>query len=88
MGDFSRGMAALIGHPAEEAFQLLGYPDQKLSIGDNIVYRWGTDQPFGPSCTFKIVVAPDGRIKSWDGLGNSAGCSPYGKTLKRWQKGR
>lgn len=81
--DFSAEMTALKGRPVAEAFESLGYPDDKLTIGSDTVYKWGTDQERGPSCTFKIVADEKGIIKSWDGYGNAAGCDPYTKALKR-----
>lgn len=77
LGDFSTGMRSLVGQPATAAFARLGYPDRQQVIAGNTVYYYGTDQPTGPSCTFKLVVDPSGIVRSWDGLGNSSGCRLY-----------
>ena len=76
LGDFSRQMNELVGQPVQTAFARLGYPDRQEEIAGNTVYYWGTDQPVGASCTFKIV-ASKGIVESWDGYGNAAGCGSY-----------
>jgi hypothetical protein len=87
LGDFSAEMTALKGRPVQEAFVPLGYPDDKLTIGSDTVYKWGHDHGRGPSCTFKLVVDEKGIVKSWDGYGNAEGCDTYTKALKRWRRG-
>lgn len=83
LNNFSTGMNALVGQQAEVAFQRLGYPDRQETIAGNTAYFWGTDHDRGPSCAFKIVANPAGRIISWDGTGNANGCDYFARRLSR-----
>jgi hypothetical protein len=82
LGDFSSGMNALIGQPADVAFRKLGYPDRQEAIAGRTVYYYGTDHEKGPSCAFKIVTE-SGIVRSWDGIGNASGCELYLSGLRR-----
>jgi hypothetical protein len=81
MGDFSSGMNTLVGQPAETAFARLGYPERQEQIAGRTIYYYGTDHAQGASCAFKLVTE-GGIVRSWDGIGNAAGCDLYLKGLR------
>jgi hypothetical protein len=81
LDEFSAGMDRLVDHPVEQAFERLGYPDRQEVITGNTVYYWGAEQPVGPTCTFKLVVSPEGQVLDWDGYGNANGCQAYARAL-------
>jgi hypothetical protein len=81
-GDFSQGMGQLIGQPIDVAFKRLGYPDRQEVIAGRTIYYYGTDHPTGPSCSFKLVTDA-GIVRSWDGIGNAAGCGMYLRGLRQ-----
>lgn len=85
LNGIGRDLNLLMGHPASDAFEAMGYPDSKDSYGDDTVYKWGSDRE--ASCLVKLVAGPSGKLKSWNVLGSPAGCKPYEAALKRWLKG-
>jgi len=70
-------LSGLKGQPVQTVFDRVGYPDRQEKFGDDTVYYWGTDQPTGPSCTFKVAAGADKMIKSTSVYGNAYGCEGW-----------
>jgi hypothetical protein len=70
-------LSSLKGQPVQTVFDRVGYPDRQEKFGDDTVYYWGTDQPVGPSCTFKVAAGSDKLIKSTSVYGNANGCEGW-----------
>lgn len=79
-----RGLNKLQGKAQRVAFKVLGYPDGKMQIGNEIVYRWvnTTSNLDGGAltCTVKIVVSR-GFVVSTDFNGNNGACETYARSV-------
>lgn len=89
------GLTAMEGKHVQVAFDVLGYPDSKLEIGDETVYVWNhTSQGYSyfedsvviKSAKIKIVADKNGYIKTWSWEGNEDGLNFYADSLNEYAK--
>ena len=77
-------LASFRGHPQQFAFNKLGYPDQKMTIGTVTIFSWinnETNVDGSPlSCTVKVSVRT-GKITTANFHGNNGACALYARAL-------
>ncbi len=75
-----RGLNKFVGKSPKYAFDRIGYPDSKMIIEGDVVYRWSntTSNTNGGilTCTVKIGVRK-GLIVNTDFNGNNGACEQY-----------
>ena len=93
----TNGLTAMQGKHIQVAFDVLGYPDSKIEVGEETVYLWnhsgqgffysnGYTVPYTQSAKIKIVADKNGYIKTWSWDGNEDGLDFYADSLNEYAK--
>ena len=95
------GLTAMQGKHIQVAFDVLGYPDSKVEMGEEMgeetVYLWihssqgflysnSSTVPYTQYAKIKIVADKDGYIKTWSWEGNEDGLDFYADSLNEYAK--
>ena len=93
----TNGLTAMEEKHIQVAFDVLGYPDSKMVIGDETVYYWkhsvmgpsylhDSTVPYTQYAKIKIVADKNGYIKTWSSEGNEEGLEFYADRLNEYAK--